>query len=206
LSVTLERPASRVEESIFGPGGAEIGGGMVPSSAAAGEAISVGWSQQSEEALKLKLRGYDADGFYAEMELNPWKYSIPHEDVVFATNSAVIEGPEAPKLEAAMVEVRNTLAKYGRDVVIKLYVSGHTDTVGDASRNDALSLDRAKSIAAWFEKAGFPGSIYYVGLGERDPAVSTADGVDEPKNRRAVYTLAATAPDLPGSASWVMLH
>lgn len=204
LSVTLERAASKVEVSIFGPGGKEIGGGLVPSIAAAGEPISVSWSQDSEEALKLKLKGFDADGFYAELELNPWKYNIPHEDVVFASGSAVIETIEVPKLQAAMTEVQNTLAKYGKDVVIKLYVSGHTDTVGDAGGNEKLSLDRAKSIAGWFDKAGFPGSIYYVGLGERDLAVSTPDSTDEPKNRRAVYTLAASAPELAGG-SWAML-
>ena len=205
LSVTLERAASRVEVSIFGPGGKEIGGGLVPSVAAAGEPISVSWSQDSEEALKLKLKGFDADGFYAELELNPWKYNIPHEDVVFASGSSVIDGPEVPKLSAAMTEVQNTLAKYGKDVVIKLYVSGHTDTVGDAGRNETLSLERAKAIAGWFDKAGFPGSIYYVGMGERDLAVSTPDSTDEPKNRRAVYTLAASAPELSGG-SWVMLN
>ncbi len=205
LSVTMDRPASRVEVSIFGPGGAEIGGGMTPTSAPAGESVSVGWSQESSEALKLKLRGYDENGFYAELELNPWRYSIPHEDVVFATNSSVIDDTEVPKLQSAMVEVENTLAKYGKDVVIKLYVAGHTDTVGDGGRNETLSLDRAKSISSWFLRAGFPGSIYYTGLGERDLAVPTADGVDEAKNRRAVYTLAASAPDLPGAAAGVML-
>mgnify|MGYP001615963578 CR=1 FL=1 len=206
LSVTMDRPASRVEVSLFGPGGAEIGGGMAPSTAAAGEAIAVAWSQESAEALKLKLRGYDENGFFAELELNPWRYSIPHEDVVFATNASAIDAAEVPKLEAAMLDVHNTLAKYGKDVVIKLYVAGHTDSVGDAGSNDALSLARAKSIASWFDRAGFPGAIYYVGLGERDLAVPTGDGVDEPKNRRAVYTLAASAPDLPGSAGWALLH
>ncbi len=205
LSVTLERDASRVELSIFGPGGAEIGGAMTPSSARGGEPIQVNWSQANGEALKMKLKGYDADGFYAELELNPWKFSIPHEDVVFDSGSALIGEAEVPKLQAAMIEVENTLAKYGKDVVIKLYVDGHTDTVGDGGRNEILSLDRAKSIAAWFKRAGFKGSTYYAGLGERDPAVATADGVDEVRNRRAVYTLAASAPDLAGAASWTQL-
>lgn len=202
LSVTLERDASRVELSIFGPGGAEIGGAMTPSSARGGEPIQVAWSQQDGEALKMKLKGYDADGFYAELELNPWKYSIPHEDVVFASGQSTIDDAEVPKLRAAMVEVDNTMAKYGKDVVIKLYVDGHTDTVGDSASNERLSLDRAKAIAGWFKRAGFAGDIYYAGLGERDPAVATADNVDEVKNRRAVYTLAATAPELAGGASW----
>ena len=202
LSVTLERDASRVDVSIFGPGGAEIGGAMVPTSARAGESIQVAWAQASGEALKMKLKGYDADGFYAELELNPWKYSIPHEDVVFATGASTIEGTEVPKLQAAMVEVENTLAKYGKDVVVKLFVDGHTDTVGDGGSNQTLSLARAKSIASWFKRAGFPGDIYFAGMGERGLAVQTADNVDEAQNRRAVYTLAATAPTLEGGASW----
>lgn len=206
LSVTLERDASRVELAIFGPGGAEIGGAMTPSSARAGDPIQVSWSQQDGEALKMKLKGYDADGFYAELELNPWRYSIPHEDVVFDSGQSTIDDTEVPKLQAAMVEVQNTLAKYGKDVVIKLYVDGHTDTVGDSGSNEKLSLDRAKAIAGWFKRAGFPGDIYYAGLGERDPAVATADNVDEVKNRRAVYTLAATAPDLAGGADWTRLY
>lgn len=205
LSVTLERDASRVDVSVFGPGGSEIGGAMVPTSARAGEAIQVAWAQASGEALKMKLKGYDADGFYAELELNPWKYSIPHEDVVFATGSSEIEAAEAPKLQAAMVEVDNTLAKYGKDVVIKLFVDGHTDTVGDAGSNQSLSLARAKSIAGWFKRAGFKGDIYYAGLGERSLAVPTGDNVDEAKNRRAVYTLAATPPTLAGNLSWERL-
>jgi outer membrane protein OmpA-like peptidoglycan-associated protein len=205
LSVTLERDASRVDLSIFGPGGKEIGGAMVPSSARGGEPIQVSWAQADGEALKMKLKGYDADGFYAELELNPWKYSIPHEDVVFATGSADIDAAEVPKLQAAMVEVDNTLAKYGKDVVIKLFVDGHTDTVGDAGSNQTLSLARAKSIASWFKRAGFKGDIYYAGLGERDLAVQTGDGVDEVKNRRAVYTLAATSPTLSGGVSWERL-
>ena len=206
LSLTLERDASKVEVSVFGPGGAEIGGGMVPTNASAGQPIEVAWSQENGEALKLKIKGYDANGFFAEMELNPWKYSIPHEDVVFETGSSEILGSEVPKLQAAMVEVDNTMAKYGKDVVIKLYVDGHTDTVGDAGSNEKLSLDRARSIAGWFKKAGFPGDSYYAGMGERGLAVATGDNVDEAKNRRAVYTLAATSPDLDGGVSWNSLR
>ena len=78
--------------------------------------------------------------------------------------------------------------------------------VGDAGSNEKLSLDRARSIAGWFKKAGFPGDIYYAGMGERGLAVATGDNVDEAKNRRAVYTLAATSPDLDGGVSWNSLR
>lgn len=209
VTLALDRSSSRVEITAVGPKGVELGGALKPVQAAANTPITVEWSQQSGDVMKLRIRGFDENGFYTDMELSPWRYSVPHEDVVFATNSSVIEAAEQPKLDAAMVEVRHVLDKYGSDVVIKLYVGGHTDTVGDPTHNQQLSLDRAKSIANWFKKAGFPGDIYYQGFGERDLAVPTADSVDEAKNRRATYTLAAQSPDMPrdvAGMSWVLLR
>lgn len=209
VSVILDRASSRVEVTVRGPKGVELGGAVTPKAVPAGTPIEVQWSQSAGEAMKLLVRGFDADGFYSDIELSPWRYSVPHEDVVFATNSAVIESAEEPKLQAAMVDVQNVLDKYGSDVIIKLYVAGHTDTVGDTGHNQTLSLDRAKSIANWFKRAGFKGDIFYQGLGERDQAVATADSVDEPKNRRVTYVLAAQSPEIPADAagaSWALLH
>lgn len=209
VSVTLDRVASRVEITVLGPKGVELGGGNTHSGAPAGSPIECHWTQASGEAMKLQIKGYDEHGFFGNLELSPWRYSVPHEDVNFATNSAVIEGGEEPKLAAAMAEVQSVLDRYGSDVVIKLFVAGHTDTVGDASKNQALSMDRAKSIAAWFDRHGFDGAIYYQGFGERDLAVATADGVDELRNRRVAYTLAAQSPDMPsslGDLSWLLLR
>jgi outer membrane protein OmpA-like peptidoglycan-associated protein len=209
VSVTLDRTASRVEITVLGPKGVELGGGNTHSSAPAGTAIECAWTQSSGEAMKLQIKGYDENGFFGNLELSPWRYSVPHEDVNFATNSAVIEPGEEPKLAAAMSEVQGVLDKYGSDVVIKLYVAGHTDTVGDATKNQALSMDRAKSIAGWFKRHGFDGDIYYQGFGERDLAVATADGIDELRNRRVAYTLAAQSPDMPaslGDLSWLLLR
>ena len=88
---------------------------------------------------------------------------------------------------------------------INLYVGGYTDTVGDKTMNLALSDQRATAIAIWFKDKGFPGEIYAQGFGERGLAVQTPDEVDEARNRRAVYILAAEAPptsrELPTS-SW----
>ena len=93
-------------------------------------------------------------------------------------------------------------------MVIKLYLAGYTDTVGDGGGNQALSERRARSIAAWFRNRGFSGEIAFQGFGERGQAVQTGEGVDEARNRRAVYILAAspppTSPGLPGS-NWSRL-
>jgi outer membrane protein OmpA-like peptidoglycan-associated protein len=199
LDVVMDRASSKVEVRAFGPKGSDAGYGLAPSGGPAGSPINAEWSQGGE-VIKLKIRGFDADGFWSELELVPWSYSIPHEDVVFATNSAEIGAAEEPKLAVAMTDTKGVLEKYGSDVVIKLYVGGHTDTVGDAASNEKLSMARAKSIAAWFKKAGFPGAIFYQGYGEGSLAVDTADEIDEPRNRRASYTLAARAPEAGGGS------
>jgi hypothetical protein len=165
---------------------------------------SFSWSGDFEE-VKIAVRGKEKHGFAWVLELTPWHYAIPHEDVVFASGSPAIEGAEVPKLEKTWADTVDVLNKYGSIVQIQLYVGGYTDTVGAGGSNQALSERRARAIATWFRNAGFSGEIFFQGFGERGQAVTTADEVDEVRNRRAVYILAAErpppSPDLPGT-SW----
>jgi len=59
-----------------------------------------------------------------------------------------------------------------------------------------LSRERARSIASWFRKRGARIPIAYEGYGETALAVSTADGVDEPRNRRVDYILSLDEPTM----------
>ncbi|MBT2334306.1 OmpA family protein [Variovorax paradoxus] len=69
----------------------------------------------------------------------------------------------------------------GSDIV----VTGHTDTKGVLEQNDMLSQRRAQEVMQLFVERQFPSTrIEAVGRGEREPAVPTADEVDEPRNRR----------------------
>lgn len=198
LDVVMDRATSKVEVTALGSKGVQVGYGLAPLGGAANAPVNVEWKQDGGEVLKIKIRGFDTDGFWSELELSPWSYSIPHDDVVFASNSADIAVGEAPKLTTALADARAVLEKYGADVIIKLYVGGHTDTVGNAGSNQKLSMGRARAIASWFKKSGFPGQIYYQGYGEGSPAVDTGDEVDEVRNRRASYVLAATPPEAAG--------
>jgi outer membrane protein OmpA-like peptidoglycan-associated protein len=64
-------------------------------------------------------------------------------------------------------------------------VIGHTDRVGPVEYNDALSLRRAERVRRNFVERGIPTSaINVAGRGEREPILSTADEVSEPRNRR----------------------
>lgn len=66
-----------------------------------------------------------------------------------------------------------------------IVVIGHTDRVGGDRANDALSLQRAERVRAELLKLGIAASrLRSAGRGEREPLVPTADGVEEPRNRR----------------------
>lgn len=203
LVLRADRAVADISVVVYGEGG-EIGGGQ---QAGDGTESLVRWDSAGE-ILKIEVTAADADGFRSKLTLLPWSYQIPHEDVVFATNDAGIAASEVSKLEAAWGHIEATMAKYGDIVDMELYVAGCTDTVGDAGSNRALSLRRARAIAAWFRERGFQGPVYIQGLGESALAVQTADGVDEARNRRALYILSAEAPAvseaLP-SARWEAL-
>jgi outer membrane protein OmpA-like peptidoglycan-associated protein len=65
-------------------------------------------------------------------------------------------------------------------------VIGHTDRSGEADYNDALSLQRATVVRERLIDQGLdPARVAIAGRGEREPLVPTADGVVEPRNRRA---------------------
>lgn len=68
----------------------------------------------------------------------------------------------------------------------EIIVIGHTDRLGSLESNDALSLQRAQVVRQLLIERGFdPERVHAVGRGEREPAVPTADEVEEPRNRRA---------------------
>lgn len=194
LSVVMDRQPGRVEVQAYGVGNVLLGEASVPAlGEGPGQPISVQWPGEGE-VIRLHVKAFDADGFWTAVDLLPWYYEIPHEDVVFESGKAEILASEEPKLEAALAEVDKVLAKYGSVAEVKLYVGGYTDTVGDRKLNQRLSQERAAAIARWYRQHGFEGEIYFQGFGEEGQAVATPDNTDQPENRRAVYVLAAEAP------------
>ncbi len=68
---------------------------------------------------------------------------------------------------------------------VSVHINGHADRVGSEDYNMNLSERRARFVVNALEKAGIPsGIIQFFAFGESDPAVPTADGIAEPKNRR----------------------
>ena len=75
------------------------------------------------------------------------------------------------------------VAKSGQNA--KVTCTGHTDTVGPARYNIALSLRRASTVKDALVREGVPAAtIAVVGRGEESLLVPTKEGVREPQNRR----------------------
>jgi outer membrane protein OmpA-like peptidoglycan-associated protein len=165
--------------------------------APAGTPLEVTWPQAEGRVLSISLRAYDTSDFYTGLELFPWQVDIPHEEVSFPSGSADVPASERKKLEQSHKLIADAVSRYGRFASLRLYVLGHTDTVGAADANRELSLRRARSIAAYFRQRGLKLPIFYEGFGEQAPSISTPDETDEPGNRRAEYIIAVEAPALP---------
>jgi OOP family OmpA-OmpF porin len=76
------------------------------------------------------------------------------------------------------------------NVSTRLVLVGHADLSGPASYNLRLSLRRADAVRAALAQRGVPTERTSVtALGDTEPAVPTARGVREPRNRRVVITI-----------------
>jgi outer membrane protein OmpA-like peptidoglycan-associated protein len=88
------------------------------------------------------------------------------------------------KAAAKVIKAAADSAKSGQ--VAKITVTGHTDTVGSAAYNQALSERRAAAVKKELIADGLAsGEIATLGVGKTGLLVPTADGVREAQNRRA---------------------
>jgi outer membrane protein OmpA-like peptidoglycan-associated protein len=87
--------------------------------------------------------------------------------------------------DESKAEMQRVLDELRRRPAPDIQVIGHTDRVGADAENDGLSLQRAQKMREEMLALGIPPArIRAAGRGEREPLVPTADGVDEPRNRR----------------------
>jgi outer membrane protein OmpA-like peptidoglycan-associated protein len=215
LQFKLSRPAGSAELVVIGEDGKELGKGSAAYKKEPADTwLPISWTQPpNTRVMMMKLRAVSADGLATNVELIPWSVTIDHEDVNFSTDSAVIETAEEKKLDASLAKIAEVVKRGERFMKMKLYIAGHTDTVGLDGKNRKLSLDRARAIARYFRRKGLALPIAFAGFGEDVLKVKTADGVDERANRRADYVIGpATAaappfkgPYLKARAGWQQL-
>src|SRR4051794_13375788 len=85
--------------------------------------------------------------------------------------------------------------EYKRTGAAQVAVTGYADKAGRPAYNQRLSERRAEAVRRELERDGVESSAVQVAAeGENDPAVPTADGVPEARNRRVVIAMPQPAP------------
>jgi len=92
--------------------------------------------------------------------------------------------------EESRALLRKVLETIRARAPVDVSVVGHTDTVGKKEYNYALSMKRAKAVAAILLGKGVDRSVLDVtSHGKDNPLVPTGDQVPEPRNRRVEITV-----------------
>ncbi|HXQ53112.1 MAG TPA: OmpA family protein [Stellaceae bacterium] len=106
-----------------------------------------------------------------------------HFRLYFISDSDTLT-PDSQKLYASVFD------DIKRRPVYQVEVVGHTDTLGDKTYNQQLSLRRAQALRARLAKDGLTmTAISAAGRGSLDLAVKTPDQTSEPRNRRVEITV-----------------
>ncbi len=163
-------------------------GSGIPEATARAQTMFDCWMQEQEENRQPHDIARCRSGFLAAMA---------------AVESALAPAPppppvvEAPRLYAVLFDFDSAaLTEAARNVIDAVLgdwglktetfaVTGHTDTAGPARYNQALSEARAENVRDALQEGGIRAArLTATGVGETGLAVPTADGVDEPGNRR----------------------
>ena len=108
--------------------------------------------------------------------------AMPQRAAVFTVYFITDSDALVPESAARLADIKAQLASRPAPEII---VIGHTDTVAKQDYNDELSLKRAATVKRMLVEVGIDADrIDVQGRGERELLVPTADGVDEPRNRR----------------------
>lgn len=77
------------------------------------------------------------------------------------------------------------VAAVGRRAAVAIAISGHTDATGSDQVNDQLALARAEKVRELLVQQGVAPVLLSVSShGKGNPAIPSAEGVAEPRNRR----------------------
>lgn len=157
--------------------------GSIPSRAAADEIIA--------KASTVVGPGNVVDEYVIDPAA-PLVSSAPlyvEDRILFATNSSEIQPDFLPLLQLGI----SLLTQYPS---VTLSVIGHTDAVGSAEYNQALSQRRVDAVLRWFTDRGVdPSQLVGEARGLSDPLVPADPGQAEARNRRVEFIITGLLED-----------
>lgn len=108
------------------------------------------------------------------------------DQVFFATGQSEILPSSFEQLDKLVNYLKENLS-------IEIQIEGHTDTIGDATLNKKLSLDRAFRVREYLISKGIAGKrLKFVGKGDTEPLVSNDTEENRQKNRRVEFKIIAS--------------
>jgi outer membrane protein OmpA-like peptidoglycan-associated protein len=146
-----------------------------------------------DSVIRIALEGSEADGM--AVYLTSIRVAESETDVLYdallakgrwVTQGILFETGKAdlrPESRPVLKEIGSTMKKYGD---LKILIEGHTDNVGSAASNLALSEGRAAAVkAALVAEFGVAGDrITTKGLGDTKPSVPNTTAAGRAQNRR----------------------
>ncbi len=103
---------------------------------------------------------------------------IVFRDITFDLNSATIKPDSYPTLQRLLFLIQSSAES-------RFLIEGHTDSTGDASVNQQLSVERAEAVKTWLVNNGIAGDrLDTVGFGASQPTASNDSEEGRLQNRR----------------------
>lgn len=105
------------------------------------------------------------------------------KNILFDTGKATLR-PESRK------EILRAVKVFKENKDISIEIKGHTDSVGDAAANTALSLERANTVLDFMIKEGIKAErLNVTGVGSKEPVASNSSEEGRALNRRIEFIL-----------------
>jgi outer membrane protein OmpA-like peptidoglycan-associated protein len=176
-----------IGSSTGGGGGGRAAGGAVLG-AAAGGLIGNIWSKRMEQQKQQMEQATRGTGVQvSQTQDNRLKLEIP-SDVSFDTGRSDIKPNFRPVLE----RFAGTL---NENPATSVTIIGHTDSTGNESINQPLSVDRAAHTRDYLAMRGVaPNRIVVDGRGDREPIASNDNANGRARNRRVEIYVAERDP------------
>ena len=168
--------------------GALAGGGKGAAIGAGVGALAGGVTGYNWQTIRNKLSGA-SKGTGTQITEQPdgsLKLNIP-SNVTFATDSYQIN----PNLYATLNELATQM---NQNPQVVAQIRGYTDSTGNASYNQTLSVNRAQSVATYLSQHGVqPNRLQAEGFGASSPIADNSTAAGREKNRRVEIYLRAMA-------------
>lgn len=127
--------------------------------------------------------GYDVGNVYALPGANKDKSDEPIvlDNVLFETNKAILLKESFVSLDKLVKQLENNKA-------VKIEILGHTDNIGNQSKNQALSEERARAVLDYLVSKGIDAKrLSYKGFGSSKSVASNDNEVGRKQNRRVEF-------------------